>query len=189
MTKNRSFVWGLVVTPLALLGLSVALASNVSVPHDFQAGTPAIAAEVNQNFGAVAAAINDNDARISLNDSRLTSIEGGAIDGTIKAAAIIDANAAQTSVARSFHTMGLPVTVTELAGTGYYEVDFGFDLTNRYWMVSLGHPAAAATASGIIDTALRSGNPNAIWVRTKRWDAVAQQMVQDDFQDFYVLVY
>jgi len=39
----------------------------------FTAGTPAVAAEVNANFGAVAAAINDNDARVTSNASAIAA--------------------------------------------------------------------------------------------------------------------
>jgi len=42
-------------------------AGEVTVPHTFQAGTPAVAAEVNQNFAAVETAINDNAADITAN--------------------------------------------------------------------------------------------------------------------------
>ena len=62
--RTRSFICGLVVLPLILLGISVAIASSVSLPHVFVAGTPAVASEVNANFNAVAAAINDNELRM-----------------------------------------------------------------------------------------------------------------------------
>ena len=41
-----------------------AWAGTVSLPHSFQAGEKAVAAEVNANFDAVASAVNDNDNRI-----------------------------------------------------------------------------------------------------------------------------
>ena len=75
MIKNKSFFWGLVVSPMALLGISVALASSVAVPHTFQPNTIARAAEVNLNFARVRDAINDNDARITAADARLDSGE------------------------------------------------------------------------------------------------------------------
>ena len=59
-----------------LLGLSIvvigtAQAGNLTVPNDFTPDTPALADEVNENFAATEAAVNDNDARIS-------TLEGGA---------------------------------------------------------------------------------------------------------------
>ncbi len=59
-----SFTIGMLVLPLGLVGLGVALASSVSTPNTFVGGTTAVAAEVNANFAAHEAAINDNDARI-----------------------------------------------------------------------------------------------------------------------------
>ena len=42
----------------------IAMAGPVNTPNTFTSGTPAIAAEVNDNFAAVETAVNDNDARI-----------------------------------------------------------------------------------------------------------------------------
>ena len=64
--KNRTvFTLGMCVMPVAMLGIGVALASSVATPNTFIAGTPAVAAQVNDNFTAHAAAINDNDTRIT----------------------------------------------------------------------------------------------------------------------------
>ncbi len=68
-SKNR-FVLGTMIVPFALVGIGVVYASSVVTPNTFVAGTPAVAAEVNVNFAAHAAAINDNDARID-NASRI----------------------------------------------------------------------------------------------------------------------
>ncbi|MDJ0973942.1 MAG: hypothetical protein QNJ98_05745 [Planctomycetota bacterium] len=66
---NKNFALGMMVVPLALLGLGVAVASSVSTPNTFVSGTTIVAADVNANFAAHEAAINDND-------SRLTTLEG-----------------------------------------------------------------------------------------------------------------
>ena len=49
-----------------VLGTSVALAGEVDTNSitTFQAGTPALASEVNANFDALIAPINDNDSRL-----------------------------------------------------------------------------------------------------------------------------
>ena len=63
-----------------------AVADNLSDPelHEFTAGTPARASEVNENFDAVQSAVNDNDARITTNagdiadhETRIGDIESG----------------------------------------------------------------------------------------------------------------
>ncbi len=77
MKHNTPFVLGMSVLPLALFGVAVAMASSVATPNTFVAGTTAVAAEVNANFAAHAAAINDNDARID-DASRVELIENNA---------------------------------------------------------------------------------------------------------------
>ena len=44
---------------------SLAVAGPVTTPNTFSSGSPAVAAEVNDNFSAIEAAVNDNDARIA----------------------------------------------------------------------------------------------------------------------------
>lgn len=60
---------------LAAAPIAAALASEVAIPYEFQAGTPAVAAEVNDNFNAVAAAVNDNAARTTANSTAIANIE------------------------------------------------------------------------------------------------------------------
>jgi hypothetical protein len=50
--------------PLVLLICVQVIASEVTVPHNFNSGTPAVAEEVNANFNAVKTAVDDNDGRI-----------------------------------------------------------------------------------------------------------------------------
>ena len=75
MRNSTAFVLGALVVPAVICGMAAVFASSVTVPNVFTGGTPAIAAEVNANFAAVEAAINDNNARIE-------SLEGGAVLGT-----------------------------------------------------------------------------------------------------------
>lgn len=49
-------------------------ASSVNIPNNFTAGTPARAAEVNENFSAIESAINDNDVRITANENAINSL-------------------------------------------------------------------------------------------------------------------
>jgi len=62
------------VLALSLAG-GTATAQTVQVPHTFEAGTPARAEEVNQNFDAGAVAINDNAMDIAALMERLDALE------------------------------------------------------------------------------------------------------------------
>lgn len=63
--RSTNMTWGSLIIPVALfITLGLAVASNVSTPHTFVGGTTALSAEVNANFAAHEAAINDNDTRI-----------------------------------------------------------------------------------------------------------------------------
>ena len=62
---HRGLRIGLTVLLLALLSVTVAFGGSVSTPNTFVPNTPALASEVNANFSAHEAAINDNNARVS----------------------------------------------------------------------------------------------------------------------------
>lgn len=87
MRDLRMFLLGLVTLPLAAFAVDRAFGGSVTVPHTFAPNTPALAEEVNANFAAVAAQINDNDSRIAAleaalaqHTARLTAVEhSGAI--------------------------------------------------------------------------------------------------------------
>ena len=53
-----------------------AWASDVSIPHTFTSGTPAVAAEVKANFSAVKTAVDDKDLRFN---QTATSVSTGSI--------------------------------------------------------------------------------------------------------------
>lgn len=63
-----------VIAVLLILAVArVGWASDVDIPHTFQANSPAVAAEVNENFGAVKSAVNDNDSRIAALETALAA--------------------------------------------------------------------------------------------------------------------
>jgi hypothetical protein len=70
----------LIALNVAALGIGPVLAGSVTIPNDFEAGTAAVADEVDENFKAVATEVNDNNTRIetnatniSDNDTRITT--------------------------------------------------------------------------------------------------------------------
>jgi hypothetical protein len=107
---------GLVMAGMFVLTVA-AFASDVTIPNTFVAGATASASEVNVNFAAVEAAIDDNDAR-------LDAMAAGGVtsayitDGTITSADIADSTitsadiAADTIVAADIATGA--VTTTEI---------------------------------------------------------------------------
>lgn len=60
--KNR---YHLIAITTAILLAGGARAGSVTIPNTFTSGTPAKASEVNANFSAVETAVDDNDARIT----------------------------------------------------------------------------------------------------------------------------
>jgi hypothetical protein len=93
---------------------SIAFAQEVSVPHEFQSGQPARAAEVNENFDALEGAINSNSSAIAEN---LTAIEQNAN-------AIADLDAPSWIVLDFFDAASCTIDVP-----GYYVLDRGWDFT------------------------------------------------------------
>ena len=65
MRYSKAFFLGMLVVPLAVTGLTLAFADEVTLPHTFVPNTPALAEEVNENFAAVKAAVDDNHFRVS----------------------------------------------------------------------------------------------------------------------------
>ncbi len=69
-TFNKYFVFA-----LCSLFYATAWASNVTIPNNFTSGTPAVAADVNANFGAVETAVDENDGRITINASDMAALQ------------------------------------------------------------------------------------------------------------------
>ncbi len=116
------------VLALALAALPVlALATPVDLPNTFESGAPVVAADFNDNFNAVADAVDDNDTRISALE---TSSDGG-----VPSAAVVFFDAAECpsgwtelSEARGRAVVGMGGSAGTLLGT----VGEGFeDLEDR----------------------------------------------------------
>lgn len=63
MQRNMHFILGVLVVPLALLGVGIVYGGS-RTPHTFVAGTPVVAADVNANFAAHEAAFDYNSSRL-----------------------------------------------------------------------------------------------------------------------------
>ena len=57
------------VTTVALFHVSTSIASTLSIPNTFSSGAATSAEQMNSNFSAVKAAVNDNDTRITALES------------------------------------------------------------------------------------------------------------------------
>ena len=138
--SNHTRMW-LAVIPAFLVALAlfgVATAGPVNTPVTFQPNTPARASEVNTNFAAHEAAIDDNDSRITSNSNRLTNLEGGLVNGIVRGAAAINEDG---TVDRFFNLRGGNVTIFKNS-VGVYRVTFQnfTDLQNRFYSVTVGLP-------------------------------------------------
>ncbi|TAH42698.1 MAG: hypothetical protein E6Q43_07130 [Dokdonella sp.] len=60
---------------MALLASSKAFAGDLSIPHSFSPNTPAVAAQVNENFGAVETAVDDNAVDIAALQAAVAALQ------------------------------------------------------------------------------------------------------------------
>jgi hypothetical protein len=65
----------LVILNVVVLGIGTLSAGQVGPLIDFQASTPAVADDVDQNFNDIRDEVNDNDTRITAHDSRIADNE------------------------------------------------------------------------------------------------------------------
>lgn len=63
------------------------------------------------------------------------------------------------------------VSSTSLASTGAYVVNFGQDVQNCAWIVTLGTTAAGSSPPGFISSVGRLGSPDSLWITT--WNVTA----------------
>lgn len=87
-TQNILFCIALILTA------AQSWASNVTIPNTFTSGTPAVASEVNANFSAVKAAVDDNDSRLS----NVETNKQNRVTGTCAVGGAVTAIAADGSV-------------------------------------------------------------------------------------------
>lgn len=136
---------------------SLAIAGEVDVPNQFQAGTPAVAAEVNANFAAVEAAIDDNAQAIEANTQAVTDLD----TGLQAAQADIDTNAQDTAALQEgLGTAGVAVRVDGVVigrylgnGSGSVEVDLAASVGIGTVQVAEGVSLGNASRLGVVSSA------------------------------------
>lgn len=121
---------GRTITALALAAAALpvlALAGPVDLPNTFESGAPVLAADFNDNFDAVADAVDDNDTRI-------LALEGSS-DGGVPSAAVVFFDAtecpegwSELAEARGRAVVGMDGSAASLLGTVGTELD---DLEDR----------------------------------------------------------
>jgi hypothetical protein len=140
--------------------LSVAIfseADSLSVPNSFSSGSSTSAAEMNANFSATAAAVNDNDSRISaLEASSAPVIQGfstSTVDGAAGLIAMIAACDATFTGSKICTTAEFATSVHNASASG---------LTGRAWILpDIFNVAGTSTNAGdrTSGRTTQTGNP------------------------------
>ena len=177
-----------------------ASASNVTIPNTFSADTKAIASEVNDNFTAVKAAIDDNDTRISSITTGFISVSPAAFHADSDPSCLWAVE--PTKNYGYFHTdspdgcdavapIQLPHNASITSVTcRFYDADAGNELINgfrlaRHNMTDSDPSATAETLYGSAGTGSASGG--AIEINTDSTTSVANGEIVDNETYFYQL--
>jgi hypothetical protein len=175
MEKKRTAI----IAAILFFGfLSALWGSDVTIPNTFTGGMPAYATEVNDNFSAVAAAVNDNDARLDILDAQSTvrSVEGvsndnGNIDLVPGGTVSISGNDAANQITISASADGGNANLLDgIDSTGFASASHTHPLSitqARFSFIVFNISNGAYVASGAIDTngAVMNGSANvsAVW--------------------------
>ncbi len=89
MHKLTRFTLGVSVALLFPLPSIAEEATDISVPHKFESGTPARAQDVNENFEALAGAINSLTAQVTALQMQIDAMSGGGESGPLTAASLV----------------------------------------------------------------------------------------------------
>ena len=89
-----------------------------------------------------------------------TGLQGPAGDPATKMFAVVNAD---STLARGSHVVS---TDRVGGGDGSYEIVFDRDVSTCAWISQIGKPDTTSTSVGFIRQALRTGNPNAVFIGT-----------------------
>lgn len=112
-------------TQFAILALGIVLtattaaADDLTIPNAFTAGTPARAAEVNANFAAVEASVDDNATTIAGLMAQVADFENRLAAAELLLANSPDPTALYAELDNKV-TVGEPICSTKVAGRGMY---------------------------------------------------------------------
>lgn len=133
MKTLKQFIFGVGTTALLINGV---WASDMTIPNSFTADTPAVAAEVNNNFSAAKAAVDDNNARINTNradiDGHTVTINNNSDDIT----ALTTRQAAAASVTNGA-IVDVAVTMTNIDSLTVAAPGPGFIIFNSTGLMGL----------------------------------------------------
>ncbi len=146
----------LVIASLCTISTAT-LAGPVTIPNNFSADTPAVAAEVNANFSVVKTAVDDNDSRIAALEASITSLQNSlaaiqnnsvlALDG--KLVAITDNNGFDTAQFTGVNVQVINgVDQTTINGLGNLVIGYNNPRTAGALVCSNGQYADQPTCEG-----------------------------------------
>ncbi len=111
-------IWQLGLLNISLFISANSFAGTVQIPNSFNSGTPAVAAEVNDNFTAVKTAVDDNNQNITDNTSAIDLVNSR-----------ITSNASEINInSKNLTTFQDNLSATSCAGFSYVK---GFDINNN----------------------------------------------------------
>lgn len=176
MSHKRNIPWiAVMLTVLvAAMGAST-LAGQVGTLNSFQSGAVASSNDVNANFSALRTEVNDNDDRISSLETRAA--------GFLDAAALVAANG---SLVRTFWNAApfTPIITASWVSVGVCEVNFGTDVSGRFYQATLGaHDTNTNMFAGTITVTPKAGSNQILRVVTT--DSAGVFLTQS----FYVLIH
>jgi hypothetical protein len=131
---------------IAFLQMSgIAYAGSATVPHNFVAGTAAKASDVNDNFAGLKSSIDDNDTRISNNNSSISTLASDVVQAA-KRYVIVDAN--DNIISGAFG--GTPQGPLVMSSQGYVgKVDVTTGLMGM--IINVYYPGTNCTGSAYMD--------------------------------------
>ena len=134
----------LIITAIFLTGS--AIADDLTIPNTFKAGTPARAAEVNDNFTAVEASVDDNAQDIAANTLQIGNVSTGVSTNT-QGIGMVAQSVAALAGPTSYKFVGFSTALVD--GT------VGFFGMNAACQADFGPDARWATSQNIIDSTIQ----------------------------------